>query len=50
MAALKGAIAHFADDEGWATVRPPLVRLAPEQRRALVEELPATFAMSGLAE
>ncbi len=50
MAALKGAIAHFAGDEKWATVRPPLVRLAPEQRRALVLGLPATFTMPDLAE
>jgi 4-hydroxy-tetrahydrodipicolinate synthase len=47
--ALKAAIAHYGDDAGWATVRPPLVALAPEQARALVAELEQKqFAMPGL--
>ncbi len=50
MAALKGAIAHFGGDEAWATVRPPLVRLTREERRALIEGLPSDFAMPGLAD
>src|SRR2546425_11762766 len=31
MAALKAVIAHFGRDPDWATVRPPLVELAPAQ-------------------
>ena len=48
IAALKAMIAHYARDETWATVRPPLVALSVEQRAALVGSLPAGFAMSGL--
>ena len=48
--ALKAAIAHWTGDPAWATVRPPLVALAPEQARALVEELGRReFTMPGLA-
>jgi len=48
--ALKSAIAHFSGDDAWPTVRPPLVALTAEQRRALVEALgPIGFAMPGLA-
>ena len=48
IAALKAMIAHYARDEAWATVRPPLVALSAEQREALVGSLPAGFAMPGL--
>ena len=48
--ALKAAIAHYSNDPPWATVRPPLVALAPEQAKALVAELDQKrFAMPGLA-
>jgi 4-hydroxy-tetrahydrodipicolinate synthase len=47
--ALKAAIAHFADDADWIRVRPPLIELNKEQRRALIEGLTATgFTMPGL--
>ena len=47
--ALKAAIAHHGGDAAWATVRPPLVALTPEQARALVTELDArNFTMPGL--
>jgi 4-hydroxy-tetrahydrodipicolinate synthase len=50
IAALKAAIAHHGGDDGWATVRPPLLKLAPDQRVALVAALAAVgFAMPGLA-
>ena len=48
--ALKAAIAHFADDEAWTTVRPPLVALTRAQRQQLQEGLAAIgFDMPGLA-
>jgi 4-hydroxy-tetrahydrodipicolinate synthase len=48
--ALKGAIAHFADDRTWATVRPPLVELDDAQRRTLTQALASLgFSMPGLA-
>ena len=48
--ALKAAIAHHGNDPAWATVRPPLVALTPEQARALVAELDGKgFTMPGLA-
>ncbi len=37
--ALKAVIAHFAGDPAWATVRPPLVELAPSERAALITAL-----------
>lgn len=37
--AMKAAIAQRARDEGWATVRPPLVELSPAQREALEQGL-----------
>ena len=37
--ALKAAIAHYGDDASWATVRPPLVELAVDQKISLVREL-----------
>jgi 4-hydroxy-tetrahydrodipicolinate synthase len=47
--ALKAAIAHHGRDPGWATVRPPLVALAPAQASALVAELEQrAFTMPGL--
>jgi 4-hydroxy-tetrahydrodipicolinate synthase len=47
--ALKAAIAHYGGDASWATVRPPLVALAPAQATALVSELDRkTFTMPGL--
>jgi 4-hydroxy-tetrahydrodipicolinate synthase len=48
--ALKAAAAHFSGDEGFATVRPPLVKLSAEQRAQLIEALQALgFSMPGLA-
>jgi 4-hydroxy-tetrahydrodipicolinate synthase len=47
--ALKAAIAHHAGDPAWATVRPPLVALTPEQSAALIAELDhRRFTMPGL--
>ncbi|MCB1739633.1 MAG: dihydrodipicolinate synthase family protein [Gammaproteobacteria bacterium] len=47
--ALKAAIAHHGDDAQWATLRPPLVELSTDQRKALVEALDAAgFQMPGL--
>ncbi|HEY3178345.1 MAG TPA: dihydrodipicolinate synthase family protein [Casimicrobiaceae bacterium] len=49
--ALKAVIAHFSADAAWATVRPPLIALATEQRRQLVNALDAVrFSMPGLAD
>jgi len=49
MAALKAVIAHWGRDPEWATVRPPLVELAPEQTKSLVAELgERKFDMPGL--
>jgi 4-hydroxy-tetrahydrodipicolinate synthase len=46
IAALKQAIAIYADDPAWARVRPPLVELTGEQARMLAEELRGiSFAM-----
>jgi 4-hydroxy-tetrahydrodipicolinate synthase len=41
IAALKQAIAIYADDPAWRTVRPPLVELTPEQANPLAGELRA---------
>jgi 4-hydroxy-tetrahydrodipicolinate synthase len=47
--ALKATIAHYADDPGWQTVRPPLVELTLEHRALLVSDLAAAgFDMPGL--
>jgi 4-hydroxy-tetrahydrodipicolinate synthase len=47
--ALKAAVAHWSGDPGWATVRPPLVALTPEQSATLVTQLEqAKFTMPGL--
>ena len=49
--ALKGAVAHYGDDETWANVRPPLVALTAEQRTQCIAALGAIgFTMPGLAE
>jgi 4-hydroxy-tetrahydrodipicolinate synthase len=37
--ALKAAIAHYAADADWMTVRPPLVELTSAQQAAMVKEL-----------
>jgi 4-hydroxy-tetrahydrodipicolinate synthase len=39
IAALKQAIAIYADDPAWRTVRPPLVELTPEQAKTLAADL-----------
>jgi 4-hydroxy-tetrahydrodipicolinate synthase len=41
IAALKQAIAIYANDPAWATVRPPLIELTSEQAKTLAEELKA---------
>jgi 4-hydroxy-tetrahydrodipicolinate synthase len=47
--ALKQAIAIYADDPAWRTVRPPLVELTPEQAKTLAAELKAIgFTMPGV--
>src|SRR5207249_1145663 len=38
IAALKQAIAIYADDPAWARVRPPLIELTPEQAKTLAAE------------
>jgi 4-hydroxy-tetrahydrodipicolinate synthase len=49
IAALKQAIALYADDPAWRTVRPPLVELTPEQAKTLAAELKAIgFTMPGI--
>jgi len=49
--ALKGAVAHYGDDETWANVRPPLVALTAEQRTRCIAALRAIgFTMPGLAD
>ena len=48
IAALKQAIAIYANDPDWATVRPPLLELSEEQAKTLREELKAiSFTMPG---
>ncbi len=47
--ALKAVVAAHAGDPAWATVRPPLVALAPDRAGALAAELGGLgFAMPGL--
>src|SRR5713101_9362060 len=49
--ALKAAIAHYGGDPSWATVRPPLVKLTPQQKASLAAELDgAGFTMPGLKD
>jgi 4-hydroxy-tetrahydrodipicolinate synthase len=48
--ALKAAIAHYALDPDWATVRPPLIELDGAQQRTLTQALSSLgFSMPGLA-
>ena len=49
IAALKQAIAIYANDPEWTRVRPPLVELSAEQAKALAAELKAiSFTMPGV--
>ena len=48
IAALKATIAHYAHDDNWATVRPPLVSLTHQERATLLASLPADFSITGL--
>jgi 4-hydroxy-tetrahydrodipicolinate synthase len=49
IAAIKQAIAIYANDPEWARVRPPLVELTTEQTKSLAEQLAAIgFAMTGM--
>ena len=49
IAAIKQAIAIYANDPEWARVRPPLVELTAEQATLLADELKRIgFAMSGI--
>ncbi|MGE5212404.1 MAG: dihydrodipicolinate synthase family protein, partial [Nitrospirota bacterium] len=49
IAAIKQAIAMYANDPGWARVRPPLIELTTGQARFLAQELQAVgFAMNGV--
>ena len=41
IAALKAIVARFSGDEGWTTVRPPLVELTPAQAEGLFVDLAA---------
>jgi 4-hydroxy-tetrahydrodipicolinate synthase len=51
IAALKAVIAAFGRDPAWATVRPPLVELAPSQSTLLLKELADRgFAMPELPQ
>ncbi len=48
---LKQAIAIYADDPAWRTVRPPLVELTPEQAKTLAADLKAIgFTMPGVGK
>ena len=48
ISALKQAIATYANDPAWRTVRPPLVELTAEQAKTLAAELKSnSFAMPG---
>ncbi len=50
ISALKAIVGHWGRDPDWATVRPPLIELTPEQQHSLVAELIAVgFDMPGLA-
>jgi 4-hydroxy-tetrahydrodipicolinate synthase len=49
IAAVKQAIAIYANDPEWARVRPPLVELTAEQAKLLAEQLKSIgFAMNGM--
>jgi len=48
ISALKQAMAIYANDPAWRTVRPPLVELTAEQAKTLAAELKSiSFAMPG---
>ena len=48
--ALKAAIAHHSGDDAWNRLRPPLVELDADARKALADKLTASgFTMPGLA-
>src|SRR5262245_27460768 len=48
--ALKATVAHFGNDAGWKTCRPPLVELTGNQEEELIRDLKgAGFTMPGLA-
>ena len=47
--ALKAAVAHYAGDPAWTTLRPPLVELDPTEKTKLLEDLvKINFSMPGL--
>jgi len=49
IAALKQAIAIYADDPAWTRVRPPLVEFTPELAKTLTTQLKSIgFAMPGI--
>ncbi len=49
--ALKVAIAHYAGDPAWLTLRPPLVELGGGEIETLAEKLAAAgFSMPGLPD
>jgi len=51
IAALKFATAHYADNQTWDMVRPPLTSLVAQQKSQLLAELDAIgFAMAGLRD
>ncbi len=51
IAALKQAIAIYADDPAWRTVRPPLVEFTAEQAKTLATDLKAIgFTMPGIGK
>ncbi|WP_211455302.1 dihydrodipicolinate synthase family protein [Collimonas antrihumi] len=51
IAALKFATAHYADNQTWDTVRPPLTPLVAQQKSQLLAELDAIgFTMTGLCD
>src|SRR5690242_18455662 len=48
--ALKATVAHFGNDVGWKTCRPPLVELTAAQEEELIRDLKGVgFTMPGLA-
>jgi 4-hydroxy-tetrahydrodipicolinate synthase len=47
--ALKAIVAHYGNDAGWKTCRPPLVELTANQEEELIRDLKSVgFAMPGL--
>ena len=48
--ALKAIVAHFGNDAGWKTCRPPLIELTARQEEELIRDLKSVgFTMPGLA-